>query len=347
MLDYYPLDVILSIDSCLFGQPMPGRNANSSEYRYGFQKQEKIDEVYSIEGSYIDYKYRGYNPRLGRFFSVDPLASKFPYWSPYQFSGNQVISSVELEGLESSNDLNSTATNSTNTPVEQRNPDIPSLPGPITFNQAQNDPQLLFNTIIQTKEVALSTGTPVNLNQVVTGLPNAPASISGNVNLRDPLPGHNKPLQAQTTFNISANSVIGAGTGDISVTPNALVNLSTFNVGGGQQQGPTQQTLSVLTSFNLQFQGGGGFNFSFIDNVNGPNVVLSDVAGGVGYFEKIYNTSLNLRDRAIQWGNTGLQPTGGTRLNLTNMLQNQMQQMNNQINQKRQSMGLPPARIGF
>jgi hypothetical protein len=41
-----------------------------------------------------------HDPRLGRFFAVDPLAAKYPYWTPYQFSGNQVINMVELEGLE-------------------------------------------------------------------------------------------------------------------------------------------------------------------------------------------------------------------------------------------------------
>jgi len=36
---------------------------------------------------------------------VDPLTSKYPKWSPYAFSGNQVIHSVELEGLETENDI--------------------------------------------------------------------------------------------------------------------------------------------------------------------------------------------------------------------------------------------------
>lgn len=31
---------------------------------------------------------------------MDPLAEKYVYWTPYAFSGNQVIAHVELEGLE-------------------------------------------------------------------------------------------------------------------------------------------------------------------------------------------------------------------------------------------------------
>lgn len=38
--------------------------------------------------------------RLGRFFAVDPLASKYPWNSSYAFSENIVINALELEGLE-------------------------------------------------------------------------------------------------------------------------------------------------------------------------------------------------------------------------------------------------------
>ena len=41
-----------------------------------------------------------HDPRIGRFFSVDPLAAKYPFYSQYAFSGNRVIDMVELEGLE-------------------------------------------------------------------------------------------------------------------------------------------------------------------------------------------------------------------------------------------------------
>jgi len=41
-----------------------------------------------------------HDPRIGRFFAVDPLTSKYPWNSPYAFSENRVIDAVELEGLE-------------------------------------------------------------------------------------------------------------------------------------------------------------------------------------------------------------------------------------------------------
>ncbi len=41
-----------------------------------------------------------HDPRIGRFFAVDPLTSEYPFYSPYAFSGNTVIAARELEGLE-------------------------------------------------------------------------------------------------------------------------------------------------------------------------------------------------------------------------------------------------------
>jgi hypothetical protein len=43
--------------------------------------------------------------RVGRFFAVDPLAPKYPYYTPYQYAGNKVIAWGELEGLEEKFDI--------------------------------------------------------------------------------------------------------------------------------------------------------------------------------------------------------------------------------------------------
>lgn len=71
----------------------------SDGYRYGYQGQEKDDEVKG-EGNSVNYKYRMHDPRVGRFFAVDPLAAYYPHNSPYAFSENVVIHMIELEGLE-------------------------------------------------------------------------------------------------------------------------------------------------------------------------------------------------------------------------------------------------------
>ncbi len=85
-----------------FGMVMPGRNwqaATGGGYGFGFQNQEEEDHLKGIKNS-INFKYRIYDARLGRFFSLDPLAGTYPYNSPYAFSENVVINCKELEGRE-------------------------------------------------------------------------------------------------------------------------------------------------------------------------------------------------------------------------------------------------------
>ena len=74
-------------------------SVDSDAYRYGFQGQERDDEVKG-EGNSYNYKYRMQDVRLGRFFAVDPLIAKYPDYTSYSFSGNRVIDAIEFEGLE-------------------------------------------------------------------------------------------------------------------------------------------------------------------------------------------------------------------------------------------------------
>jgi RHS repeat-associated protein len=88
-----------SFSAPTFGSPINSRAFACGEYRYGFQGQEKDDEIKGEENS-VNYKYRMHDPRLGRFFALDPLAPEYPHNSPYAFSENRVIDGIELEGLE-------------------------------------------------------------------------------------------------------------------------------------------------------------------------------------------------------------------------------------------------------
>jgi RHS repeat-associated protein len=82
-----------------FGVLLPERSVNAGDFRYGFQGQERDDEVKG-EGNSVNFKYRMHDPRVVRFFAVDPLAAKYPYNGSYNFSENRVIDGVELEGKE-------------------------------------------------------------------------------------------------------------------------------------------------------------------------------------------------------------------------------------------------------
>jgi RHS repeat-associated protein len=56
---------------------------------------------YKLAGGRMqDYGFRAYRPDLGRFFAVDPLAREYPYYTPYQFGGNDVIRFIDRDGLE-------------------------------------------------------------------------------------------------------------------------------------------------------------------------------------------------------------------------------------------------------
>ena len=78
---------------------VPSRHGSSDSYRYGFQGQEKDDELKG-EGNSLNYTFRMHDPRVGRFFATDPLFRKYPYYSSYAFSGNRVIDATEIEGQE-------------------------------------------------------------------------------------------------------------------------------------------------------------------------------------------------------------------------------------------------------
>jgi RHS repeat-associated protein len=96
--DYYQANVVAASDYLPYGWVMPGRQVSSTNYRYGYNGQEEDKEWRG--GQAVSFKYRIHDPRLGRFLSIDPLASDYPWYTPYQFAGNKVIWKAEREGLE-------------------------------------------------------------------------------------------------------------------------------------------------------------------------------------------------------------------------------------------------------
>jgi RHS repeat-associated protein len=100
IIDYYNADVISAQDYYPFGSQMPGRKySNGSKFRYGFNGKENDNEVKG-EGNQLDYGMRIYDPRLGKFLSVDPLTKSYPHYTPYSFAGNKPIWCVDLDGAE-------------------------------------------------------------------------------------------------------------------------------------------------------------------------------------------------------------------------------------------------------
>ncbi|MCE2504178.1 MAG: hypothetical protein J4G05_09010 [Chlorobi bacterium] len=88
-----------------FGMAQPDRHGNTEKYRYGFNGKEMDNEVKenpttgtSGVGNSYDYGARGYDPRSGRWWSVDPLFKKYPSISSYAYVANNPIFYVDPDG---------------------------------------------------------------------------------------------------------------------------------------------------------------------------------------------------------------------------------------------------------
>lgn len=79
---------------------MPGRNTSSGDYRFGYNGMEMDNEVSGNGNSYTT-EFRQYDPRLGRWKSLDPLMRKYPSMSPYVAFNNNPILYIDPYGLES------------------------------------------------------------------------------------------------------------------------------------------------------------------------------------------------------------------------------------------------------
>lgn len=80
-----------------FGSPMPGRQFNSSSYRYGFNGQEKVDEIAGNGNSYTA-EFWQYDSRLGRRWNIDPAFAEKPWMSPYHAFSNKPILNIDPNG---------------------------------------------------------------------------------------------------------------------------------------------------------------------------------------------------------------------------------------------------------
>lgn len=69
----------------------------SEKYRFGFGGQEKDDEVKG-DGNSLDFGARIYNSRLGRWLSLDPLASEREWVSPYNYCQLNPIERIDTDG---------------------------------------------------------------------------------------------------------------------------------------------------------------------------------------------------------------------------------------------------------
>lgn len=85
------------IDPVMPGEiELPSSNTQLySGYNYKYNGKELQDEV---ELNMYDYGARNYDPALGRWMNIDPLAEKFPNSSPYAYANNNPVLFVDYDG---------------------------------------------------------------------------------------------------------------------------------------------------------------------------------------------------------------------------------------------------------
>ena len=97
VIDYYVADITTSSDYYPFGSPMDGRTFYSPKYRFGFNGQEKNDEV-AGNGNTNTALFWEYDIRLGRRWNLDPKPQI--NISDYAVMGNNPIFLIDPYGDE-------------------------------------------------------------------------------------------------------------------------------------------------------------------------------------------------------------------------------------------------------
>ncbi len=100
LIDHYTADVATAQDYYPFGMGMPGRSftgTGGQNYRYGFNGQEKSDEIKGLGNSYTA-EFWEYDPRLGRRWNIDPIVKEWE--SSYSTFGDNPVLMIDPDGMD-------------------------------------------------------------------------------------------------------------------------------------------------------------------------------------------------------------------------------------------------------
>ena len=86
---YYPFGLTM--------QGISSKAAGKLDSKTKFVGQELDDE---LGWNTYQFRFRTHDPQIGRFLQIDPLADRYVYNSTYAYAENDVINSIDLEGLE-------------------------------------------------------------------------------------------------------------------------------------------------------------------------------------------------------------------------------------------------------
>ena len=72
--------------------------SNDNVYKFNSQEQEQLEFGKNKSTNWYSYEARNFDPFLGKWLQVDPLTEKFPAWSAYNYSYNNPINMIDLDG---------------------------------------------------------------------------------------------------------------------------------------------------------------------------------------------------------------------------------------------------------
>ena len=92
---YYAFGLrIAGISSHKLGDGGEGKLSNP----YQYNDKEMLDEDAGL--NWYDYGFRNYDPQIGRFPQLDPMADEYPALTPFQYASNDPITNIDVDGLE-------------------------------------------------------------------------------------------------------------------------------------------------------------------------------------------------------------------------------------------------------